>query len=203
MNLAHSLPGFEHVNKFFDSKSNNTIAKLQPGEFYVTEGDEFITTTLGSCIAACITDKNIGVGGMNHFMLPIKASQCNGNSNELVTRYGTYAMEHLINEIFKYGGSRRNLEIKIFGGGKINSSMSAVGQKNIIFVKKFLCDEGYTVTSEDLGDIYPRKIKYHPRTGKVLLKRLPSILCEEIAKREESLQFANEVPDEGGEIDLF
>ena len=27
-------------------------------------------TTLGSCIAACLWDRNAQIGGMNHFMLP-------------------------------------------------------------------------------------------------------------------------------------
>ena len=29
-----------------------------------------IVTTLGSCIAACLWDRERRIGGMNHFMLP-------------------------------------------------------------------------------------------------------------------------------------
>ncbi len=64
------LPGFDHVKRFWDGKRHKVVAKVLPGEFYVSKSDELITTVLGSCIAACIYDEGLGIGGMNHFMLP-------------------------------------------------------------------------------------------------------------------------------------
>jgi chemotaxis protein CheD len=34
-------------------------------------------------------------------------------------RYGTYAMEILINDLLKAGARRENLEAKVFGGGAV------------------------------------------------------------------------------------
>ena len=65
-----SIAGFEHVNRYVDREHGVIAAKILPGEYYVTQEDELITTVLGSCISACIRDKESGMGGMNHFMLP-------------------------------------------------------------------------------------------------------------------------------------
>ena len=64
------INGFEHVKRFWDAGRGSVIAKVLPGEFYVSKSDELISTVLGSCIAACIYAEKLGVGGMNHFMLP-------------------------------------------------------------------------------------------------------------------------------------
>ncbi len=55
-----------------------------------------------------------------------------------------FAMEQLINKVLSQGsGQEANLEIQVFGGGKINSALYAdVGAKNIEFVRQFLADEG-------------------------------------------------------------
>ncbi|WP_198243342.1 hypothetical protein [methane-oxidizing endosymbiont of Gigantopelta aegis] len=65
-----SVPGFEHIRRYWDQENDIVAAKLLPGDFYVTRENEMITTVLGSCISACIRDIETGVGGMNHFMLP-------------------------------------------------------------------------------------------------------------------------------------
>ena len=46
------------------------IAKLLPGDYYVTREDEVLDTVLGSCVSACIRNPRLRIGGMNHFMLP-------------------------------------------------------------------------------------------------------------------------------------
>jgi chemotaxis receptor (MCP) glutamine deamidase CheD len=75
-----------------------------------------IVTVLGSCVSACIRDRVSGMGGMNHFMLPDGGGD-DGSPVSASARYGTYAMEVLINEVLKAGARRENLEAKVFGGG--------------------------------------------------------------------------------------
>jgi chemotaxis protein CheD len=154
----------------------------------VTRSDEAITTVLGSCIAACIRDPAVRIGGMNHFMLPEdtsvgKSSWLDG-PGALSTRYGSYAMESLINELMKLGARRERLEVKLFGGGRILSSMTDVGRKNIAFAKDFLKLEGFKIVAEDVGDVFPRRVVYFPSTGVVMLKRLRALDVVEIAQRE-------------------
>lgn len=181
-------PGFEHVKRFWDPTCDKWSAKILPGEYFVTRSDEAITTVLGSCIAACIRDTAVRVGGMNHFMLPEEGASGKSSWVEgpgaLSTRYGSYAMESLVNELMKLGARRDRMEVKVFGGGKILSAMTDVGKKNIAFVREFLKMEGFKIAAEDLGDVCPRRVLYFPSSGVVKLKRLRALDGAEIAQRE-------------------
>ena len=164
-----------------------------------------ITTVLGSCVSACIRDRVFGIGGMNHFMLPISDGQGWGDADlvSTATRYGNYAMEHMINDILTHGGRRKNLEVKIFGGGQIIASMSSVGLKNINFVREYIAAEGLTLIGEDVGDIYPRKIVYYPKSGRVKLKKLKDMHNDTIVKRERDYQHDIEEKPVESSIELF
>ena len=181
-------------------------AKILPGEFYVTAQNEIIITVLGSCVSACIRDAVFGIGGMNHFMLPLQGGDSGSWEKSglgLATRYGNYAMEHLVNEILKNGGMRKNLEIKVFGGGKILAQMTDIGDKNIKFVLEYIKTEGLKLLSHDLGDIYPRKVHYHPKSGKVRVKKLRSLHNDTISAREREYMRTIASSKQEGEIDLF
>ena len=203
-----SFEGFEHINRYWDKLHDKFAAKILPGEYYVTGEDEVIVTVLGSCVSACIRDKIFGLGGMNHFMLPQSTKSYdehinNGSSWSEATRYGGYAMEMLINDILKHGGRRENLEVKIFGGGRIISNMTDVGKRNVEFVEEYIINEQLSLLSEDTGDIYPRKVVYHPNSGKVKVKRLKSVHNNTLLEREEVYQ--NQISDKPstGDIELF
>ena len=202
-----SIAGFEHVNRYWDREREIIAAKILPGEYYVTQENELITTVLGSCVSACIRDKESGLGGMNHFMLPeTNSGKLKKGSEAIVgiaTRYGNYAMEHLINTILSNGGKRKNLEVKVFGGGKIIAALTDVGMKNIDFVLSYIDQEGLKLLSQDLGDIYPRKVIYFPKTGKVGMKKIQDLHNDTVAQRER--QYFNSLKNApvGGEVELF
>ncbi|WP_236701319.1 chemoreceptor glutamine deamidase CheD [Thalassomonas viridans] len=185
------------------------MAKILPGEFYITRENVAIATTLGSCVAACIWDKHSGVGGMNHFMLPstpkeaaeVDWGQRKGLSD--ATRYGNYAMEHLINKILSYGGRRINFRAKVFGGGKVLKQMSDVGQSNIDFVLGYLKHENISIDNADLGACCPRKVIFEPANGKAFIKRLDNLHNDTIARRERNYQHRIERQAVGGEVELF
>ena len=202
-----SIAGFDHVNRYWDREKEIIAAKILPGEYYVTRENELITTVLGSCVSACVRDKESGIGGMNHFMLPERNFDRMNRAGAAIvgisTRYGNYAMEHLINAILSNGGKRRNLEVKLFGGGKIIPALTDVGEKNIDFVLDYVEQEGLKLLSHDLGDIYPRKIMYFPKTGKVRMKKIKDLHNDTIIQRERQY-FKNlqSLPVEG-EVELF
>ena len=182
-------------------------AKILPGEYYVTGSTELVTTVLGSCVAACIRDRVFGIGGMNHFMLPISIDGRGWNGAHDVlstaTRYGNYAMEHMINDILKHGGHKRHLEAKIFGGGRMMKALSDIGARNIEFVREYLSVEGIPLLSESVGDIYPRKVIYIPATGKVLVKRLKHLHNDTILKRENDYRSEIAQQPVSGSVELF
>jgi chemotaxis protein CheD len=203
----HALPGFQSINRYWDKVNNIFTAKILPGEFYVTTNHELITTVLGSCVSACIRDPIFGIGGMNHFMLPLEgnhgSSAWKNAGNSAATRYGNVAMELLINNILKHGGERKNLEVKVFGGGRILTQMTDVGRRNIDFVREYLQVEGLNIAAEDLGDTTPRKVNYDPISGKVRVKKLRSLHNDTIITREQTYMRDLEEQPTTGEIDLF
>lgn len=204
---APMLAGFDHVKRSWKDALGTYVARILPGEYYVTNADEGVCTTLGSCIAACIRDRVTGIGGMNHFMLPtgsggeITAGKLSGVG--AAARYGSYAMEYLINGIMRNGGQRKNLEVKIFGGGRIIEKMTDVGQRNIAFVREYLQLEGLSVVSEDVGDVYPRMVVYFPASGRVKLKRLRSLHNNVIADQESRYLDSVVVKPVSGDVELF
>ncbi len=202
-NLGGTLPGFESINRFWNNTTNCVTARLQPGEYYLCLEYEMITTVLGSCISACIRDPIAGVGGMNHFMLPRCKTSSFRELDSAATRYGSFAMEHLINGILKYGGKRDRLEIKLFGGGNVLDGMSDVGRHNIQFVKEYLETENLVIVAQDMGGTSPRKINYYPGTGRVMVKKLERSCSGDTTRRETEYMCSLEQTAFAGEIDLF
>lgn len=170
------------------------------------EEDLTFSTILGSCIAACIRDVEARVGGMNHFLL----AEPSGSAKDRYgasARYGAFAMEQLINKVLTRGSGRKaNLEIKVFGGGLINSALTDVGAKNIEFVREFLRDEGYALTGEDVGGAFARRVMFKPHSGRAFVKRLDSDAGASIAREEMSIVKTRVAPKPApvvDEIELF
>jgi chemotaxis protein CheD len=183
---------------FYDAHFRNDAVKVLPGEYYVDDQDLLVLTTLGSCIAACLYDRQAKVGGMNHFMLPEGA----GDSG----RYGVYAMELLINEMMKRGATRLTMEAKIFGGGAVISGMNTinVGERNTQFVIDYLNTERIPIVSKDVLDVYPRKVCFLPASGKAMVKRLAPTNVEALAQQDRAAaQKSVPAATGGGSIDLF
>jgi chemotaxis protein CheD len=188
---------------YYDAHFKNDAVKVLPGEYFVASEDMLVMTTLGSCIACCLWDRQAAVGGMNHFMLPD-----GGGSDTIGTggRYGTYAMELLINEMQKRGASRLTMEAKIFGGGAVISGMNSinVGERNTKFVIEYLHTERIPVVSKDVLDVYPRKVCFLPHSGKAMVKRLAPTNPEAIVAQERAAaQRVQPASTGGGSIDLF
>jgi chemotaxis protein CheD len=184
---------------FYDPHFRSDAVKVLPGEYYVSADPLVIQTVLGSCIAACIWDPRVRVGGMNHFMLPEGGSDSGG-------RYGSYAMELLINELMKQGARRETMQAKVFGGGQVMSSFTTmnVGERNTRFVLDYLQTERIAVVSKDVLDIHPRKVCFFPSTGKAMVKRLAHSHPETLETQERKGSAATVVTTTaGGSIDLF
>ncbi len=190
-------------NHYFDRNFKIEAVKILPGEYFVTGRNTVLVTVLGSCVAACIRDRTSGVGGMNHFMLP-------GNENDTApagtsARYGTYAMELMINQLLKSGAKRSNLEAKVFGGGNVlrGFTVANVGQRNAEFVIDYLQTERIALLAEDLLGLFPRKVYYFPQTGRTLVKQLRVAHNDTILQRE--MQYGQRIKnsDVQGEVELF
>ena len=197
--LAHAAK-----NTYVDPDLKTPTVKLLPGEYHVAKTGEVIVTTLGSCIAACIRDKEKGIGGMNHFMLPT-SEEGTWAGVSAASRYGNFAMEYLINEIIKRGGVKSKMEAKIFGGGIMfgAGNGSHVGATNIDFAKRYLTTEKIPMTAEDVGSNVSRKVYFEPASGKVIVKRLVVLKNDTLLQRETAYSKQLATQPIAGDVELF
>jgi chemotaxis protein CheD len=166
--------------------------RILPGEYYGTNGNEVITTLLGSCVACCLYDPVAGVSGMNHFMLsngryardlPLCISEAG--------RYGIHAMELLINRLFELGAEKRRLRAKVFGGASImakdqsSGNFFCVGDVNCKFIREFLANERIPVLAEDLGGATGRVIHFDTGDQSVMVRRMQKRVSIVLAKRDQ------------------
>lgn len=204
MNMPHDPSGqVEHFarNRYYDRVFDYDAVKILPGEYFIASTDMVLVTVLGSCVTACIRDREQRIGGMNHFMLV----DGDGELTSASARYGAYAMEILINHLLKLGARRNNLEAKVFGGGRVMSSLtsSMVGERNAEFVLRYLKTEHIPVLSQDLLDTVSRKVYFFPQSGRVLIKRLTSLHNETLARREREYADRMRGAPVAGAVELF
>ncbi len=164
--------------RYWNKRFKRYAIRLLPGEYRIAGTNEMLVTILGSCVCACIRDKHTGLGGMNHFLLTHESKQSSykhdiaQDYSEKSTRYGTVAMEVLINELLKHGAQRANLEAKIFGGSCITTALNKVGSTNIDFVKEYLTTENIPIVNSDVGGTHARTVYFLPDTGDVYVKKV-------------------------------
>jgi len=197
------------ISRYWDKGKKKFCVKIMPGEYYYSGEDEYIATTLGSCVAACIWDAKHKIGGMNHFMLPLTDKDHSevtwGNLPTDATRYGNYAMEFLINELLKHGGEKTEFQIKLFGGGKVLEGAGNVGERNIQFVMDYVKSENLNLISQDLGECYSRKVLFDPLTGRAWMKKIKDVDVKDktLALSEERYRASIRVDNIEGDVDLF
>ncbi|MCM1322239.1 MAG: hypothetical protein NC041_06740 [Bacteroides sp.] len=174
------------MNQHFDTHFQRQIITIQPGEYYSSNEDIFIATVLGSCISIALFDTELKLGGLNHFMLPSSTRKDEPAQSDQ-GRFGDYAVELLLNDLYKKGAKKSRLKAKVFGGGNVlESPGNMTGLNNINFALHFLEEEHIPVLGNDVGGIFPRKIYVNPVTQKVYLKRIQreGLSMEQIKQRE-------------------
>lgn len=192
-----------HAGAYYHPHFDAHIVKVMLGQHKISARvDEMLVTTLGSCVAACIRDPVAGIGGMNHFLLP-EVPEGTDDGASVAARYGSVAMELLINQILGSGGRRNRLEVKVFGGAKVIESTLDVGAKNASFVLAYIRREGLNLLSQDLGGAMARRIHYFPSTGRVLRRVLrPEVLSETVTQELNFMTTLRQKPIEG-DVELF
>ena len=196
MNLAAARPP---TGSYFDPALGTQAIRLLPADYMATDAPVALVTLLGSCVAACLYDPALQLGGMNHFMLP------GGDINDATSaRYGVNAMELLINDLLKRGARRQRLQAKVFGGGNVLSGFHSdpIGTRNANFVQAYLAAEGIPVVASDLGDNQARKVCFFVQSGRSLVKRLPATR-DDVVDAERALYGRLARAPAAGTVELF
>lgn len=178
--------------------------KVFLGGFLVSDDPNvMLVTTLGSCVAACVWDPEARVGGMNHFLLPAIPDTESAISIDEATRYGSVAMERLINGVLKAGARRERLEVKVFGGARVIDSSMDIGDLNAAFVLDYARREGFRVTGRDLGGVHPRRVHWFPTEGRALRRLLTPTRITETLREEMDYRRSLREKSQDGEVEMF
>ena len=165
----HTAPYFAKTS-YFDRTFNKPAVKILPGEYHATDSDTMIVTVLGSCVSVCIRDRINGIGGMNHYMLPL------WNGDGLPTpKYGNVAIEKLIEKMVSFGCRKEQLVAKCFGGANVLGDMSGpmqIGERNIVLAEEILATHRIPIVAREMGGFRGMKIIFNTRTGIVQAGRL-------------------------------
>ncbi|UXI03840.1 chemotaxis protein CheD [Photobacterium sp. TY1-4] len=170
------------VARFYHEKRQIMMVKIKPGEVYVSSRNELITTNLGSCIAACIWDPELSIGGMNHLMLShahentARNSTTFGAGSARTAKYGDVAMGMLIAQLIERGAMKHRLKVKLFGGGQVMGQFSSIGHDNVVFALQYIKDAGLSLMGSDLGGQVTRQLMFEPTSGRAWVRRFPAIL---------------------------
>lgn len=174
------------------------VVPVWQGELSVSGNpDVVLSCILGSCIATCLHDPLVRVGGMNHILLPGRRSD-----DIVCNRFGVYAMESLINELMHLGARRSNLVAKVFGGASTFENGLGIGKANAAFVRDFLHRESIPITAESVGGRKARRVRFFPQSGEA--KELFADALVEDAPSVNGREVSRAAPPKGsGEIELF
>lgn len=174
-----------------DSKEIERLSRnIGPGE-WVVEAQRPIATLLGSCVAVCLFDTGIPIGGMNHFMLPNMQKKSIDDDMLLA---GDACMTALLNGVLAKGASRHRLKAKAFGGGAVidlgDTKGGGIGQRNAEFAREWLDRERIPLVASDFEGPWARKVLLVPENGDAYCRRITSSLSSQAALRREELAYA-------------
>lgn len=201
-------PSIARIRQTFAERepSADTPVRMQKvflGGHYVSDDpNDVLVTTLGSCVSACIWDPVTKIGGMNHFLLPdVPTSEtCSYTAS---ARYGSVAMERLINALLAAGAERDRLQAKVFGGARVIDSSMDIGAQNGAFVLDYIRREGLKLAGQDLGGPFPRRILWFPAEGRALRRLLTSGALSATVNEEMRFRSVLRNQPQEGDVELF
>jgi len=143
---------------------------LHPCTIFAHPEEHWVSTILGSCIAVCLWDEARGLGGINHYMLPL------WNGDGLATpKYGNIAIDRLVERMRAFGCREPGLVAKVFGGASVikgEAGATGIGDRNFTVAQELLAGRGIRLVASAVGGDLGMKIHFNTRTGKVLMARL-------------------------------
>jgi len=153
---------------------NLPVHFLYPAELFISKTPYQINTILGSCVAVCLYDPVLKIGGINHYMLPY------WNGQGLASpKYGNIAIEKLIDKMLSLGSNKNNLKAKIFGGGEVIETQIVqfhIGSRNIEIARQMLEEKKIPILNSSVGGKLGRKIEFITFTGEVRQKYIQKTL---------------------------
>lgn len=147
---------------------------LHAGQVHVSAQAQSVVMILGSCVGACVWDPVHHIGGATHYLLP----EWDGRGTAS-PRYGTIAIETLLQKLVEAGAKREQLVAKVFGGGCLFDSMrgsearkDSLGERNVETAMTALAKERIPIVYADVRKNRGQRIVFHTDTGESLVTNL-------------------------------
>jgi chemotaxis protein CheD len=139
---------------------------LHPGHLIVSAEPCVLTTILGSCIAVCLWDVSLRIGGMVHFLLP----ESSGGTGDASARYGDVAVPQLIREMKNRGANERLIKARIYGGACVLRAFRRddgdhLGARNVRVAKDTLHAANIAIIEEQTMGVVSRKVLFDTASG--------------------------------------
>lgn len=146
---------------------------VRAGAYAVGDGDEtFSVIGLGSCVAVILYDREAGVGGLAHVLLPDPSLS---TSPERRMRFASTAIPLLLDEMEALGARRERVEARLVGGASMFGELLAsdrqnIGARNVEKAREVLASEGLELVGEDVGGDFGRNLRFELEDGSVRVK---------------------------------
>lgn len=151
--------------------SSSSIYLLEAGEIIFSESPVYIRTILGSCVSATFFDLKTGTSAMMHGLYP-------GKGKSAV--YTETAIEMIIEEYKKKDIRLGRVEVKLFGGAKMNiisgekEISNAIRIRNVESARTILSEYNVKIKAEDTGCACGREVIFNTDTGVVYVRKINS-----------------------------
>ena len=144
---------------------------LHPGQTCVSSEPCTVTTIVGSCVAVCLWDPILHVGGVTHYIL----AKWEG-AGQASSRYGDVAIEMLVNKMTELGGYRQRMQAHLFGGACMFDSFRErehhLGVMNVEIAVEALGKYGIKILTQQVGGRKGRKIVFQTSDGTFTVKEI-------------------------------
>lgn len=170
-----------------DDRDDARAIEVPLGDYRLAVGGDVLTAGMGASLCVCARDTQTGVGGISHFLLPAEEGSRNiwsVNAEARAMRLGNHAIEHLITDMQKRGGTRERLEVMVFGGALVHGDMYEVARGSVDVLQRYLVIEGIWPLCAELGGHEVREVVYVPATGSVRVTEAGADRARTILARE-------------------
>jgi chemotaxis protein CheD len=140
---------------------------LSPSTLYCAATPSRVTTILGSCVALCLWDPRLRLGGINHYLLPYRCGAPAG------LRFGDTAIERLLEQMVRLGCQAERLQAKLFGGAAVLGLATGgdpVGDQNVRVALAKLCQHGIPLIARRTGGRSGLLIRLFTESGAVTVR---------------------------------
>jgi chemotaxis protein CheD len=145
------------------------VTYVHPGQLAVSATAASLTTILGSCVAVCLHDPRLRIGGLNHYLLATEPP-----SPDLAGRYAPVAIPLLVEGMLAHGASIRRLTAHIVGGAAVlaafENERNHIGARNVEAAREMMAGYGIRVVSMEVGGTRGRKLLFSPREGAITVQ---------------------------------